>query len=81
MNKVSGTMIFIQGTMIISGGTMNNGHEVVEPYKKPWTKLMENEHSRPSGTMMNVYGTMGNFDWTVRNSSGTMYNEYKTMCN
>ena len=67
--------------MSISGVSMNNAHEVVEPYKKPWTKLMENEHFRPSRTMMNVYGTMGNFDGTVNNSSGTMYNAYKTMCN
>ena len=66
-------MICIYGAMRIIGGTMINGHEVVEPYKQPWTKFMENEHC--------MGGTMDNFDGFMKNEGGTMYNAYKSMCN
>ena len=64
MSIVGGTTSIVGGTMSIIGGTMSNGHEVVEPYKEPWTKFMENDHFG-GGTMMNVYGTMDNFDGIV----------------
>ena len=82
MNNAYGTLNedSVDETMSIIGGTMSNGREVVEPYKEPWIKFMENEHFR-SGTMKNVYGTMDNFDGSVNNAGGTLYNAYKTMCN
>ena len=53
---------------------------LVELYKEPWKKFMEDKHFR-GGTIMNIYGTMVNFDRIVNNASRTMYNAYETKYN
>ena len=72
-------MSFIYGSMIISGGTMSNVCDMVEPYKEPWTKFIVTDHLR-DGTMKNVNGTMNKLDGTMNKASGTMYNAYVTPC-